>query len=223
MATFFMDMVNSTLSYATGGTSLNEHWTDPNRLATTLESNNEESCSTYNMLKISRNLFMWTKEMKYADYYERALINGVLGIQKGIEPGVMIYFLPLGHGVSKAVSHWGWGTLFTSFWCCYGSGVESFSKLGDSIYFEEEGKPNPELYIIQFTSSTIDWKSGNIELNQHVEPVSSPDPYLRVTFSVLKGANTATLNFRIPFWANSNGAKATLNSQISIFQLQELS
>ena len=30
----------------------------------------------------------------------------------------------------------GWGDPFNTFWCCYGSGVESFSKLADSIYFQ---------------------------------------------------------------------------------------
>lgn len=60
--------------------------------------------------------------MAYADYYERALTNGVLGIQRGTDPGVMIYMLPLGRGKSKARSYHNWGTQFNSFWCCYGTG-----------------------------------------------------------------------------------------------------
>lgn len=117
-------------------------------MATTLQTENEESCTTYNMLKVrflkafllpsfyllkvtfqyvvhfqvSRNLFRWTKEVTYADYYERALTNGVLGIQRGTDPGVMIYMLPLGKGVSKAVTYHGWGTPYDAFWCCYGTG-----------------------------------------------------------------------------------------------------
>ncbi|XP_061957555.1 uncharacterized protein LOC133678769 [Populus nigra] len=113
---------------------------DPKRLASTLQTENEESCTTYNMLKVSRHLFRWTKEMAYADYYERALTNGLLGIQRGTEPGVMIYMLPQHPGSSKGKSYHGWGTLYDTFWCCYGTGIESFSKLGDSIYFEEEGE-----------------------------------------------------------------------------------
>jgi DUF1680 family protein len=61
--------------------------------------------------------------MAYADYYERALTNGVLSIQRGTDPGVMIYMLPQGRGVSKATSFHGWGTTDQSFWCCYGTGV----------------------------------------------------------------------------------------------------
>lgn len=65
--------------------------------------------------------------MSYADYYERALTNGVLSIQRGREPGVMIYMLPLGPGQSKARSYHGWGTKFDSFWCCYGTGLTKYS------------------------------------------------------------------------------------------------
>ncbi|OMO68553.1 Alpha-L-arabinofuranosidase B [Corchorus capsularis] len=212
---YFMDIVNSSHSYATGGTSVSEFWSDPKRLASTLQTENEESCTTYNMLKVSRHLFRWTKEVAYADYYERALTNGVLGIQRGTEPGVMIYMLPQGRGVSKAVSYHQWGTPFDSFWCCYGTGIESFSKLGDSIYFEEEGGV-PSLYITQYVSSTLDWKSGQIVLNQKVDPVVSWDPYLRVTLtsSLKEGSGkSSTLNLRIPIWTQSKGAKATLNAQ----------
>lgn len=61
-------------------------------------------------------------------------------------------------------------------------GIESFSKLGDSIYFEEEGEV-PGLYIIQYISSSLDWKSGQSLLNQKVDPVGSWDPYLQVTLT----------------------------------------
>ncbi|KAJ0230718.1 Proline-tRNA ligase [Hirschfeldia incana] len=213
---FFMDIVNASHSYATGGTSVGEFWQDPKRLATTLQTENEESCTTYNMLKVSRNLFRWTKEVSYADYYERALTNGVLGIQRGTEPGRMIYMLPLGKGVSKAVTYHGWGTPYDAFWCCYGTGVESFSKLGDSIYFQEDGE-SPALYVTQYISSTLDWKSSGVSLSQTVKPVVSWDPYMRVTFTFTssKGGigKESTLNLRIPVWTNSESAKVSLNGQ----------
>ncbi|KAI3935244.1 hypothetical protein MKW98_018433 [Papaver atlanticum] len=214
IGTYFMDVVNSSHTYATGGTSVDEFWSDPKRLASSLKRENEESCTTYNMLKVSRNLFRWTKEVAYADFYERALTNGVLSIQRGTDPGVMIYMLPLGHGESKARSYHGWGTKFQSFWCCYGTGIESFSKLGDSIYFEEEGDI-PGLYVIQYISSSLKWKSGGFVLNQIVEPVASWDPYLKVTFTlsaIEKAGLLSTLNLRIPSWTYSKGLKATLNT-----------
>jgi hypothetical protein len=49
----------------------------------------------------------------------------------------MIYMLPLGAGVSKAKANWaGWGGPDDAFWCCYGTGVESFAKLADGAFFE---------------------------------------------------------------------------------------
>ncbi|KAL3828163.1 hypothetical protein ACJIZ3_016965 [Penstemon smallii] len=216
IGTFFMDIVNSSHSYATGGTSVNEFWSDPKRLAGTLLTETEESCTTYNMLKVSRHLFKWTKEMAYADYYERALTNGVLSIQRGTDPGIMIYMLPLVRGGSKARSYHHWGTKYDSFWCCYGTGIESFSKLGDSIYFEEKGN-NPSLYIIQYISSSINWTSGHTSLRQDVEQVVSWDPHLKVTLSITSSEKTtggeSTMNLRIPLWTYSNGARMSLNGQ----------
>ncbi|KAK7262545.1 hypothetical protein RJT34_30119 [Clitoria ternatea] len=214
IGTFFMDLINSSHSYATGGTSVSEFWSNPKRIADNLRTTeNEESCTTYNMLKVSRHLFRWTKDVSYADYYERALTNGVLSIQRGTDPGVMIYMLPLGLGVSKAKTGHSWGTPYDSFWCCYGTGIESFSKLGDSIYFEEEGK-DPTLYIIQYISSSFNWKSGKVLLNQTVIPAASWDPFLRVTFTFSPvQSSLSTLNFRIPSWTHLDGAKALLNAE----------
>ncbi|KAG9448456.1 hypothetical protein H6P81_008421 [Aristolochia fimbriata] len=228
MATYFMHIVNASHTYATGGTSSGEFWHDPNRQADTLGSETEESCTTYNMLKISRNLFRWTRKMVYADHYERAITNGVLTIQRGTDPGVMIYMLPLGNGSSKAVSYHKWGTPFDSFWCCYGTAIESFAKLGDSIYFQEEGDHTtaspPGLYIIQYVSSTLKWKAGRLEVTQMVEPVVSWDPYLKVEITFfspedLRGTGLqgedkeSTLNLRIPSWTHSDGAKAFINDE----------
>lgn len=63
------------------------------------------------------------------------------------------------------------------------SAIESFSKLGDSIYFEEEGD-TPTLYIIQFISSTVNWLSGELVLQQKAQQVSSLDRYFRVQYTV---------------------------------------
>ncbi|CAN4104764.1 unnamed protein product [Withania somnifera] len=128
----------------------------------------------------------------------------------------MIYMLPLGRGGSKAQSYHKWGTQFNSFWCCYGTGIESFSKLGDSIYFEEKGN-SPSLYIIQYIPSTLHWKSGQVSVSQKIEPVVSWDNRLRVTITVFSNGHSSgalsTLNLRIPSWTHSSGAKATLNGK----------
>ena len=39
----------------------------------------EETCTQYNNLKIARALFQWTGSSAFADYYELALLNGIIG------------------------------------------------------------------------------------------------------------------------------------------------
>ena len=46
--------------------------------------------------------------LAHAEWYERALHNGVLGTQRGVQPGAMVYMLPLGGGVSKAGGNHKW-------------------------------------------------------------------------------------------------------------------
>ncbi|KAM3326194.1 hypothetical protein P3S67_001320 [Capsicum chacoense] len=148
-----------------------------------------------NDISVSRHLFKWMKEMAYADYYERALTNGVLSIQRGRDPGVMIYMLPLGRGVSKAQSYHNWGTQFDSFWCCYGT----------------------ERELLQYIPSSLDWKSGQVSVSQKIEPVVSWDNRLRVTITISSTGHSSgpssTLNLRIPIWTHSSCAKATLNGK----------
>ncbi|GLJ40736.1 hypothetical protein SUGI_0842080 [Cryptomeria japonica] len=217
IGTFFIDIVNSSHAWATGGTSSGEFWENPKRLLDTLSTETEEGCTSYNLLKVIRHLFRWTRDMKYADYYERVLTNGMLGRQRGTNPGVYIYMLPQGAGVSKAHSYHGWGDWNNSFWCDYGSGVESFSKLGDSIYFEENGV-NLNLYIIQFIPSTFTWDNAGFTLNQVIQPLFSHDPNLNISieFSSFKSgkvrAEDFIVNIRIPFWTSPN-AKAMLNTE----------
>ena len=39
----------------------------------------EETCTQYNILKVARSLFQWTGNSGYADWYERVILNGMLG------------------------------------------------------------------------------------------------------------------------------------------------
>ncbi|KAL7222053.1 hypothetical protein ACSBR1_023886 [Camellia fascicularis] len=77
------------------------------------------------------------------------------------------------------MKHWLYVIIFTA----TASGIESFSKLEDSIYFEEVGKV-AGLCIIQYISSSLNWKSGQISLNQKVEPVVASNPLLQVALTI---------------------------------------
>jgi len=63
------------------------------------------------------------------------------------------------------------------------AGIESFSKLGDSIYFEEKGDM-PALNIIQYIPSTFNWKAAGLTVTQQIKTLSSSDLYLQVSLSI---------------------------------------
>ena len=42
----------------------------------------QESCTQYNILKVARYIFRWSGAPAVADFYERAVLNGVIGIQR---------------------------------------------------------------------------------------------------------------------------------------------
>ncbi|KAG2440382.1 hypothetical protein HXX76_004487 [Chlamydomonas incerta] len=242
----FFEIVVQHHGYATGGTSVFERWEHTDHMAYVIaerfESNwaprnalkTHETCTQYNMLKIARQLFLWTGDVYYADHYERAMVNGMWGMARlpadelpeahagdashhhhhhhrrnldavrqgllagqhshshshsipkkgagaadggaadGVDrggqpvtpytrfhdeewmdyigfskpkpewnasdaagPGVYLYLLPMGHGNSKSDNLHHWGFPFHSFWCCYGTVIESYAKLADSIYFKD--------------------------------------------------------------------------------------
>jgi len=196
---FFWDRRAETRTYATGGSNVGEVWPEPNRLAPTLSTNNQECCTTHNFLKITRYLFRWTAAPKYADFYERALFNGILGTQ-GPNVGELMYYVPLLTGSTKT-----FGTPYDSFWCCYGTGIESFAKLGDSIYFHDENG----LYVNLFIASTVRWREKGFTLEQTTRFPEEPGTTLTVrTAQPVRFA----LRLRVPWWATA-GVEVKLNGE----------
>ena len=151
LAAFFVELLLRTRTLASGGSSIGEYWGAANVLGEQVApgaSTTQESCSTHNMMRLSRGLLLTATEeheaASHAAYHERSLFNSVLGTQRGERPGEMLYWLPLGAGVSKmdlvhpthddGQQH-GWSHPHGDFWCCVGSGLEAFARLGDSTFF----------------------------------------------------------------------------------------
>ncbi len=182
----FWDMVVERHTYATGGNSEWEHFGEDNVLDAERTNCNNETCNTYNMLKMSRKLFMITGDKKYADYYENTLINAILSSQDP-ETGMTMYFQPMATGYFKV-----YGTPFDKFWCCTGSGMENFTKLGDSIYFKEKDGITVNMYI---SSELTDRERGVILIQESDIPSSDI-----VNFTVkYAGEGTEEKNFKICF------------------------
>ena len=193
----FWDTVVNHHTYATGGNSEWEHFGEDDVLDKERTNCNNETCNTYNMLKMSRKLFMITGDKKYADYYENTFINAILSSQNP-KTGMTMYFQPMATGYFKVYS-----TEFTKFWCCTGTGMENFTKLGDSIYFrDEEG-----ITVNMFLSSEVNCPELGIKLVQESQiPKKDTVRFIvHITDGIQKDAK---IRLRIPSWAKDASVTA---------------
>ena len=195
----FWDIVSRTRSYATGGSNVRELWGRANQLTETLAESNQETCTTYNMMWLTRFLMQWTGDAKYGDYYERNLYNGIISAQRPAD-GQFCYFTPMKSGSMKE-----FGTPLDTFWCCYGTGVQAFSDLASSIYFRDA----ENLYVNLFAPSEVAWKrpEGIVRVAQ-----DTGYPQKATTRLTIKAAGSGTfgLKVRVPWWAKK-GVEVKVN------------
>lgn len=199
IADYFWREVTGHRAYCTGGTSNGESWNaEPGVIAGELSGYTQECCVTYNMLKLTRHVFGWSGEAACGDYAERALWNGILGTQHP-EDGSKLYYVPLASGYWKL-----FGTPLHDFWCCTGTGSESFAKPGEQIYFHS----GDVLWVTQWIASELDWseKRARVVLETRF-PVSD---VVAVTFRAPAPVR-AELRFRVPAW--TEGGSARLNGR----------
>src|SRR5688572_6623932 len=209
-AEFFWDRVVHHHSYVIGGNSEGEHFGPPDKLNDRLTENTTETCNTYNMLRLTRQLFQWRASVEYADYYERALYNHILASQNP-DDGMVCYYVPLKAGSRKTYSK-----PFDSFWCCVGTGMENHAKYGDSIYFHNDDA----LWVNLFIPSELNWRKKGLSLKQETQYPETD----KVSFT-LKTTRPVTfaLRLRYPGWATSgvqvavNGAMQSINAKPGSF------
>jgi DUF1680 family protein len=196
VADYFWYEVTSARAYVTGGTSNGEGWlAQPRQLASELKrsSATAECCCAYNMMKLTRQLYSWTADPRYFDYYERTMLNHRLGT---IQPqsGYTQYYLSLTPGAWKTFNNED-----KCFWCCTGTGVEEFSKLNDSIYWRDD----QGLYVNLFIPSELNWAEKGFRLKQDTKFPDVASTTLVV--SVDKPVQLA-MRLRIPEWLTSGGS-----------------
>jgi DUF1680 family protein len=198
-ALFFWQQVALHRSYVAGGNSISEHFrTPPDVLASELTDLTQETCNTYNMLKLTNHLFGWQTEPQYADYYERAFLNHILATPNPAE-GSPLYYLGMQPGQ--------WKVHFVpneAFFCCCGTGLENFSKLGEGFYFH-----NPQaLWVNLFFASEVKWRGKGVVIRQ--ETRFPEEARTRLVIQTKAPAEFA-LNVRIPYWAEN--ASVTVNGK----------
>jgi DUF1680 family protein len=187
-AEFFWQQVALHRSYATGGNTVSEGFrTPPDVLSGVIGPATQESCNTYNMLKLTEHVFGWTPRADAGDYYERALYNHILATPHP-ETGMPLYFLGLSPGQWKV--HF---APHQSFWCCSGTGLENFSKLQRGIYYHGQDA----LWVNLFIASELDWKEKGLTIRQQTVFPDEPGTTLLVK---AKKPTPLKIHIRIPYW-----------------------
>ncbi|MDP3889745.1 beta-L-arabinofuranosidase domain-containing protein, partial [Nocardioides sp.] len=188
----FWPMVAEHRAYAIGGTTVNEFWRARDAVASTLTTtNNAETCCAYNMLKLSRLLFLHEQDPRYMDYYERTLVNQILGSKQDkadAEKPLVTYFIGLAAGSSRTFTP-KQGTT-----CCEGTGMESATKYQDSVYFH--AADDSALFVNLFTASRLDWSGRGITVTQETD-----FPFEQGTTLTVAGSGAFELLVRRPAWA----------------------
>jgi uncharacterized protein len=216
IAANFWDMVNANYMYSIGGVAGARN---PNNAecftaqpATLWENGfanggQNETCATYNLLKLDRQLFMYDQTAKYMDHYERALFNHILASVAQSDAG-NTYHVPLTPGAQKRFNN----AAMNGFTCCNGTALESNTKLQDSIYFRSAD--NGTLYVNLFVPSTLTWSDRKVSVQQVTD-----FPYADATKLIVKGGGRFDMKVRVPRWATRgfhvkiNGRDQTIKAE----------
>ncbi len=195
----FFHIVHDHHTLCNGGNGNNERFGTPDLLTYRLGVRGPETCSSYNMLKLAKDLFEQEGDVEYMDYYENTMYNHILAVLSPKSDAGVCYHVSLKPGTFKMYDN-----LYNNFWCCVGTGMESNAKYVDAIYFKgEQG-----LLINLFTPSTLNWEETGLKLKMETDFPVSDDITLKIE------QNTSfdkDIYVRYPEWAEEGSVKITIN------------
>lgn len=198
-AAFFWQTVVSRRSISIGGNSVYEHFHSDHDFSPMMQSEQgPETCNTYNMLRLSKLLWQASGDVRYVDYYERALTNHILSTVDPVQGG-FVYFTPMRSGHYRVYSQ-----PQTSMWCCVGSGMENHARYGEMIY---SSAADDELYVNLFIPSSLRWQGMQLEQVTRFPDEEGTSLVVRRTQAVGKKKKTSasagrefSLRVRVPEW-----------------------
>ncbi len=200
-AAFFWDTVTSTRSLAFGGNSVSEHFYAPNDFSRMIaHREGPESCNSYNMLRLTEELFKAEPRAAYADYYERALYNHILASIHPEKPGY-VYFTSIRPDHYRVYSQ-----PEVAFWCCVGTAMENPGLYGRFIYAQKDD----QLYVNLFIPSELTVAEGGLVLRQETR---FPDEAMTKLHLELPKPVTFTLSIRHPEWVDAEGFAVKVNGE----------
>jgi len=209
IASNFWEIVNGGYMYSIGGVAGARNpnnaecfTVQPNTLWDNgfAQGGQNETCATYNLLKLDRQLFMYDQTAKYMDHYERAMYNHILvSVAEGDAGNT--YHVPLNPGAQKRFGN----ANMNGFTCCNGTALESHTKLQDTIYFHSAD--HSALYVNLFVPSTVNWTERKVSVQQITD-----FPSADTTRLVVKGSGRFDIKVRVPGWA-TRGFFVTVNGR----------
>lgn len=205
---FFWETVTGKRSLASGGNSRKEYFPQASACIDYINSvEGPESCNTNNMLKLTQDLFRISPKAKYADYYERALLNHILSTQHPVHGGY-VYFTPARPDHYRVYS-----APNQAMWCCVGTGMENHGKYGEFIYTHK----SDSVYLNLFIASELNWKDKGVKIRQETTFPEEEKTKLIVTTA----APTAfKLMIRSPKWVKAGALKIVVNADTLAIQSQ---
>lgn len=197
----FLDIMYKYHNSCIGGSGRCERYLIPGDISKTLGFTADETCVTYNMLKVALNEFELSGELKHMDYFERALYNHILASQDPQSGGVT-YYTSLAPGGFKSYSK---VYDLDGVWCCVGTGMENHAKYGEAIYFHN----NNNLFVNLFIPSQLTWKEKGLK----VELATKFPEEDNITLTVKENTSFRhQLYIRYPLWAQ-RGVKIFINNE----------
>jgi DUF1680 family protein len=197
---FFWKTVTSNRTLAFGGNSRREFFPGVAACSDFVnEVEGPESCNSYNMLKLTQDIFRMSPSAKYIDYYERTLYNHILSTQHPGHGGY-VYFTP-----ARPRHYRVYSSPNEAMWCCVGSGMENHGKYNEFIYTHA----NDSLFLNLFIPSVLNWKEKGIKIKQETK-----FPYEeRTRLIITDGSSRFKLLIRYPSWVTDGSFKVTVNGK----------
>jgi uncharacterized protein len=198
---FFWETVTGNRTLAFGGNSRREFFpSEASCIDFVNDVEGPESCNTYNMLKLTEDLFRVNPLAKYADFYEKALFNHILSTQHP-EHGGYVYFTP-----ARPRHYRVYSAPNEAMWCCVGSGMENHGKYNRFIYTHS----NDSLFVNLFIASELNWKEKGVQIRQETTFPSEEQTRLKIT----QGSSQFKLVVRYPSWVKSGALKIFVNGKV---------
>jgi DUF1680 family protein len=188
------DMLVPGRTFAHGGSGENELWGPAGAVAGDIGNRNAETCVAYNLLKLARALFARTGDPRYAEYYERAVTNQVLGSRRDVdsdESPEVTYMFPVHPGALREYDNVGT--------CCGGTGLENHVKYQDSVYFRSVPGAERTVWVNLYVASTLRWAEQDVRLVQETAYPLEGTSRIRVD-----ATGDLDLRLRVPGWVTGD-------------------